>query len=95
MPLGAKPYLWVSQLILVTPLRVKSNGVVANPARARNGIRNEPRQASTWSGIRLRMATRDKAAMSSMIPCGKVGAEPTRIMVLVLIRREKEGIWTL
>ena len=33
--------------------------------------------------------------MSSMMPCAKDGAEPTRRIVLLLIRREMLGIWTL
>lgn len=81
--------------MLVTPLRMKSKGSQGKPARERNGTRNEPRQQSTWRGRELRSARRESADMSSMIPCGKDGAEPTRRMVLPLIRREMLGIWTL
>lgn len=92
MPLGAKPYLCVSQLILVTPLRLKSNGAEGNPARERNGTRKDPRQQSTWRGSDFRRARRDSVVMSSMMPCAKEGAEPTRRIVLLLIRREMLGI---
>ena len=37
----------------------------------------EPRQASTWSGTRRLRAKRDNAEMSSIVPNGKFGAEPT------------------
>ncbi len=88
--MGANPYLWVSQLILVTPLRVKSNGTVGKPARERKGTRNEPRQQSTCRGSLpfLRRARRERAEMSSMMPWGKFGAEPTSRIVLLLIRAE-------
>ena len=92
LPLGAKPYLCVSQLMLVTPLRAKSKGVVSKPARARKGTRKEPRQQSTCRGRRLRSARREREAMSSMMPWGKLGAEPTRRIVLLLISREMEGM---
>lgn len=85
--MGAKPYLCVSQLMEVTPLRRKSKGTVSKPAFSRKGRRKEPRQQSTWSGRRFLSASLDSAEMSSMMPCGKLGAEPTRRMVLLLMRR--------
>ena len=95
MPLGAKPYLCVSQLILVTPLRAKSNGTEGNPARERKGMRNDPRQQSTWRGRDLRRASRERALMSSMMPWEKEGADPTRRTVLLLMSREMLGMCTL
>lgn len=95
MPLGAKPYLCVSQLMLVTPLRVKSNGADGNPARERKGMRKEPRQQSTWRGRDLRRASRERAEMSSMMPWEKEGADPTRRMVFRLMSREMLGMCTL
>jgi hypothetical protein len=71
----------------VTPLRRKSKGTASKPALERKGRRKEPRQQSTWRGrLRLR-ASLERAAMSSMMPCGKLGAEPTRRIVLRLMRR--------
>ena len=94
LPLGAKPYLWVSQLMLVTPLRRKSKSSDSKPARERKGTMKEPRQQSTWSGILRLMARRERDDMSSMMPWGKLGAEPTRRMVLLLMRRETLEIVT-
>lgn len=92
--MGAKPYLCVSQLIDVTPLSRKSKGVVSKPAFSRNGMRKEPRQQSTCSGRFLLSAILESAEMSSMMPCGKFGAEPTRRMVLRLTRRETRRVST-
>ena len=62
LPLGAKPYLWVSTEMEVTPGERKSkkpsdegeesdeeNGA-AKPALESRGTRKEPRQQSTWRG---------------------------------------------
>ena len=68
VPFGAKPYLWVSQDMLVTPLLVKSKSGASKPARVRNGIRKEPRQQSTWRRIDRLRASLDKAGMSSVMP---------------------------
>ena len=94
MPLGANPYLCVSQLMLVTPLLTKSKGGAGKPARARKGTRKEPRQQSTCRGKVFRRARRERAAMSSITPCGKEGADPTRRIVLLFIRRLMLGMWT-
>ncbi len=94
LPLGAKPYLCVSQLMEVTPLRRKSKGVVSKPAFSRKGTRKEPRQQSTCRGSCFLRAILERAEMSSMIPCGKLGAEPTRRMVLRLMRRETRRVST-
>lgn len=94
-PLGAKPYLWVSQLILVTPARRKSNGSVGKPAFSRYGIRKDPRQQSTWSGIFFLTASLESAETSSIMPCGKFGAEATNRTVFELMRRATDGMWTL
>ena len=69
--------------MLVTPLRVKSKGVVGKPARERKGTRKEPRQQSTCRGRDLRKARRERAAMSSMMPCAKEGSEPTKDRVAI------------
>jgi hypothetical protein len=87
LPLGAKPYLCVSTEMLVTPGTRKSKSGASKPARERKGMTKEPRQQSTWRGSFLARARRESAGMSSTIPCGKLGAEPTRRMVLLLIRR--------
>src|ERR1700733_5242104 len=88
LPLGAKPYLCVSQLMLVTPLSLKSKSSVSKPALSRKGTRNEPRQQSTCRGILRLSASLESADMSSMMPCGKLGADPTMRMVLLLTRRD-------
>ena len=77
VPLGAKPYLCTSQLILDTPSSRKSNGSVGYPAFSKYGTIKEPKQASTCSGTRRRMAMRESAAISSIVPNGKLGADPT------------------
>lgn len=94
LPLGAKPYLCVSQLMEVTPRRRKSKGTVGKPAAERKGTRNEPRQQSTWRGMCRRRASLEREAMSSMMPWGKLGAEPTRRTVLLLMRRETRRVST-
>ena len=87
LPFGAKPYLWVSQLMLVTPFNLKSKSSVSKPAFSRKGTRKEPRQQSTCNGILRLMASLERALMSSMIPWGKFGADPTRRTVLLLMSR--------
>ena len=80
--------------MLVTPLTVKSKGTMGNPARARKGTRKEPRQQSMCKGslpFFLR-ARREREGMSSIMPWGKFGADPTKRTVLLLIRRETLGI---
>jgi hypothetical protein len=94
LPLGAKPYLCVSHEIDVTPLRRKSKSVVSKPALSRKGTRKEPRQQSTWRGSFFFRARRESEVMSSMMPWGKLGAEPTRRIVLPLMRRATEGMST-
>jgi hypothetical protein len=86
--LGAKPYLWVSQLMLVTPFSLKSKSSVSKPAFSKKGTRNDPRQQSTCNGILRFTASLERAVMSSIIPWGKLGAEPTRSTVLLLMSRE-------
>lgn len=94
-PFGAKPYLCVSQEMDVTPLTRKSKGSVGKPARERKGTRKEPRQQSTWRFMFREEARRPREGMSSIIPWGKFGAEPTRRMVFVFRRRETWGMETL
>ena len=77
LPLGAKPYLCVSQDMDVTPLSRKSNVSMGKPDFVRKGRRKEPRHASTWKGMRRRRAMRDRPVRSSIMPWGKLGAEPT------------------
>ena len=73
---------------------MKSNGVVSKPARERKGTRKEPRQQSTCRGRRFLMARRESVEMSSIIPWGKLGQEPTRRTVLLFIRRETLEVCT-
>ena len=49
VPLAAKPNLWVSADIDVTPGRRKSKGGTGYPSRAAQGSTNPPRQASVWN----------------------------------------------
>lgn len=86
--MGAKPYLWVSQLMLVTPFSLKSKSSVSKPAFSKKGTKNDPRQQSTCNGILRFTASLERAVMSSIIPWGKLGAEPTRSTVLLLMSRE-------
>jgi hypothetical protein len=80
--------------MLVTPLSLKSNNSVSKPAFSRKGTRKDPRQQSTCRGIFLLTASLERPEMSSMIPWGKLGAEPTRITVLLFMRRDTDGRWT-
>ena len=93
-PFGANPYLCVSQLMLVTPLSLKSKSSVSKPAFSRKGTRNDPRQQSTWRGTLRFRASLERDEMSSIMPWGKLGAEPTKRMVLLFIRRETLGMCT-
>ena len=84
--------LCVSQLILITPGRRKSNGFIGNPASSMKAIRKPPRHASTCNGIpcwtailkqsgwRKRssaMSTWEISSIGSIEPCGKLGADAT------------------
>jgi len=80
--------------MLVTPLSLKSKSSVSNPAFSRNGTRKEPKQQSTWSGILRFTASLEREDMSSIMPWGKLGAEPMSRTVLLFIRRETALIST-
>jgi hypothetical protein len=54
-------------------------------------MRKDPRQQSTCRGIFFLIAKRESEVISSIMPWGKFGAEPTRRMVFELIRRETDG----
>jgi len=71
-----------------------------NPARFRNGMMNDPRQQSTCSPILDFFASLPRAGMGSWLsvvessyhdsklttaPSGKLGAEPTIMMVLIFL----------
>ena len=86
--LGPKPYLWVSQLILVTPSREKSNGLslylpfaspLESPVTLRKGTMNEPRQQSTCKPILCFLASAESWMMSSWFPSGKLMHEPASL----------------
>jgi len=93
--LGAKPYLCVSQLMLVTPGTRKSKSGAWKPERARKGIRKEPRQQSTCRHVLRDCARRPRVGMSSTMPWGKLGALPTRRIVFELRRRDTCDVETL
>lgn len=80
--------------MLVTPLSLKSKSSVSKPAFSRKGTRKDPRQQSTWSGILRLTASLEREVISSIMPWGKLGAEPTRRTVLLLMRRATDGMWT-
>ena len=65
---------------LVTPGTRKSNGTVSNPARSRNGTRNEPRQQSTCKPSRCRIARSESAEMSVRVT---ESPSPERVCVCV------------
>lgn len=94
-PLGAKPYLWVSTLMAVTPGTRKSNGAMGNPASVANAATNEPRQQSTWNPIAPRPAPASASLATSwtgsMTPWPKDGAEATRMMVFLFINDCESG----
>lgn len=82
-----------------------------NPARFKNGMMNDPRQQSTCRPILAFFASLPRAGMGSWLsvvessyhdsklttdPSGKLGAEPTIMMVLIFLStsirdREKSG----
>jgi hypothetical protein len=57
-------------------------------------MRKEPRQQSTWRGMEWEMARRERAGISSTMPWGKLGAEPTRRIVFGFMRRRSLGTET-
>ena len=70
--------LWVSQLMLATPLTRKSLiGMSWKPACSMKGSRKPPRQASTWTGMPCLRPSCAMSAMGSAMPWGKLGTEPT------------------
>ena len=76
----------VSQLIEVTPGSLKSNGGNSKPALFINGIKNPPKQASTWRGILYLTAMSDRSLMGSIDPIEKQGAEPAIFYLLKIFR---------
>lgn len=84
-PLAAKPYLWVSHDIEVTPSTRKSNGVVGKPAFSKNGMMKLPRQQSTWRPTLYFLANLPNATISSAIPWGKLTAEPAIYRTVIFL----------
>lgn len=69
--------LWVSAEMLVIPRSLKSKSGIENPALGMNASKNPPRQASVWTGMLYFTPISAMAAILSMQPWGKAGAEPT------------------
>lgn len=60
----------------MTPGSLKSHGGNLKPALSINGIKNPPKQASTWRGILYLTAILDNSSIGSIDPIEKHGAEP-------------------
>lgn len=63
--------------MLVTPGKIKSNGGSGNPACGINAAIKPPKQQSTWTGILYLRPKADIASISSDVPYGKLGNDPT------------------
>lgn len=73
--------------MLVTPGTEKSKGSILKPAFDMKGTKKEPKQQSTCIPILCFDASAASSEMLSMIPSGKLGAEPTSAIVLALMAR--------
>eukprot|EP01139_Manchomonas_bermudensis_P016835 Amastigsp_a514539_140.p5 type:complete len:121 gc:universal Amastigsp_a514539_140:667-1029(+) len=65
------------------------------PSRLSHGIKNPPRQQSTWKPMRRAAQRAAISSMGSIVPCGNAGAEPTAITVLALRARAKAAMSAL
>ena len=68
-PFGARPYLWISAEMLVTPGTRKSQSGMSSPRSSSQGSTKPPTHASTWNGIFLRTAMRAISSIGSITPC--------------------------
>lgn len=73
----------VSHDIEVTPSTLKSKGWAGNPASSKNGTKKLPKQQSTCIPILRFFAIAANVGISSIIPCGKFGADPAICQKLV------------